>query len=216
MQFATLFCLGLIAAAVLAGPAHPQDTDNSLRLYTVHIGGSYGVYLGGGIVITAAHVVGLAPRVEIAGEDFPTKIVKRGDVNDVDLTLLSIDEQKLPASVRLHHMPLCQNPPGTGEPVIVVIPERVAQSYVMSKSLLPPDIPEKFRTVIRNVDFGNSGSGVFDAIEKCLLGIISRKISLVQMRLVNGHVVREPHDDIARYFVPVSEIAKFIPPEVRF
>ena len=216
MRFATPLCLGVIAAAALAGPAHPQDADDSLRLYTVHIGGSYGVHLGAGVVITAAHVAGSEPRVEIAGEGFPTKVVKRGDVDDVDLALLSIDEQKLPASLRLHHMPLCKNPPGTGEPVIVAIPERVARSYVMSKVLLPSDLPEKFQTVIRNVDFGNSGSGVFDAIEKCLLGIISRKISLTQMRLMNGHVVREPYEDIARYFVPVSEIAKFIPPEVRF
>jgi hypothetical protein len=30
-------------------------------------------------------------------------------------------------------MQLCQNPPGTGEPVIVAIPAGVAQSYVIPK-----------------------------------------------------------------------------------
>jgi len=226
MQFATPICLGLIAAAALAGPAHPQDADDALRLYAVHIDrtqkqplNGYGVYLGNGIVITAAHVVGggdaTKPQVKIAGEHLPTKVVKDGDLNDVDLTLLSVDERQLPDSLASRHMPLCQNPHGTGEPVIVATPEGVARSYIMSPSLLPPGIPAKFRTVIRYVaETGNSGAGVFDANEKCLLGIISRKISGIQIKQLNGHVVREPVD-IAIYFVPVSEIAKFIPPEVR-
>jgi Trypsin-like peptidase domain len=179
MPFATPFCLGLIAAAILAEPAHPQDANYLLRFYAVRIGAGYGVNLGKGIVITAAHVAGLEPRVEIAGRDLPTKVVKRGD--DVDLTLLSIDEH-LPARLGLRHMPLCQKPPATGEPVFVAIPEGVARSYVMSPSQLPPDIPAKFRTAIRFVDPGTSGSGVFDANEKCLLGIIS---SLTRGSLLN-------------------------------
>jgi hypothetical protein len=227
MQFATPFCLGLIAAAALTGPAHPQDADDALRLYAVHIDrtqkqplNGYGVYLGNGIVITAAHVVGggdaTKPQVKIAGEHLPTKVVKDGNLNDVDLTLLSVDERQLPDSLASRHMPLCKNPHGTGEPVIVATPEGVARSYIMSSSLLPPDIPDKFRTVIRYFPgTAISGAGVFDANEKCLLGIISRKISGIQIKQINGHVAREPVD-IAIYFVPVSEIAKFIPPDVRF
>jgi S1-C subfamily serine protease len=213
MHFATPFCLGLIAAVVLAGPARPQDVNNPLRHYAVRIGIGHGVYLGRGIVITAAHVAGdLEPHVEIAGRDLTTKVVKRG--NDVDLALLSIDEH-LPARLGLRHMPLCQSPPGTGQPVFVAIPEGVVQSYVLSPSQLPPNTPPKWQTAIRYVGPGNSGSGVFDANEKCLLGIISRKLSLVQIKQLDGHEVRETHD-IAKYFVPASEIAKFIPPEVRF
>src|SRR5207247_2235736 len=112
------------------------------------------------------------------------------------------------------HMPLCQNPPGTGQPVIVAIPEGVVRSYVLSPAQLPPDIAAKFPTAIQYVDPGNSGSGVFDAKEKCLLGIISRKVSRVEIKQVNGREVREQHN-IAKYFVPVSEIAKFMPPEGR-
>jgi len=209
------FWLGLIAAAVLAWPANPQNGDDALTLYAVHTGIGYGVYLGKGIVITAAHVVVGESRVKIAGADLPAKVVKRGALADVDLALLSIDEQKLPASVRLLHMPLCQNPPGAGEPVLVAIPEEVAQSYVLATSVLPPELPAKFRTVIRYIVPGNSGSGVFDAKKKCLLGIVSRKISGVQIRQLNGQVIREPVD-IGKYFVPVSEITKFIPQGVRF
>ena len=95
------------AATVLAplGCAHAQDTDNSLRLYAVHIirhppepWTGYGVYLGKGLVITAAHVVGWAsrtnPSVRIAGLELPAQAIKEGSLHwGVDLTLLAIDEQ---------------------------------------------------------------------------------------------------------------------------
>jgi hypothetical protein len=56
---------------------------------------------------------------------------------------------------------------------------------------------------------GNSGSGVFDAGQKCLLGIMSRKIQ------TRAAAESEPKD-IAKYFVPASTIAEFIPAEYRF
>ena len=227
MYFAAPFCLSLIAAALLAGPVHSEDADDALRPYAIHIDrtegeplNGYGVYLGNGIAITAAHVVGggdaTKPQIKIAGERLPTKVVKDGHFNDVDLTVLSIDTRQLPESLASRHMRLCENPHGTGEPVIVATPDGVARSYIMSPSLLPSDLPAKFRTVISYVaETGNSGAGVFDANEKCLLGIISRKISVIQIKQMNGQVVREPVD-IAKYFVPASEIAKFMPADVRF
>ena len=48
----------------------------------------------------------------------------------------------------------------------------------------------------------NSGSGVFDSIRKCLLGIMSQKF------MIGGK-------DVAKYFVPASEIREFIPIERR-
>jgi hypothetical protein len=214
MHLAARFYLSLVVALMFAGPARPQDAHNPLRLYAVYVDGGYGVYLGKGFVITAAHVAGLEPRVQIAGRQVPAKVVKRGDVSDVDLTLLSIDEH-FPTNLGLRHMPLCQTLLEPDEPVFVAIPEGVARSHILSPSLLPLDVPTKLRTAIRYIAPGNSGSGVFDAREKCLLGIISRKLSLVEVKQVNGHEVREPHE-IAKYFVPTSEIVKFIPPEVRF
>ena len=217
----------IIIVALLIAPAHSQSADDSLRSYAIHIDrtrmeplNGYGVYLGNGFVITAAHVVGggdaTKPQVKIDGGYLPTKVVKDGNVDDVDLTLLSVDVHKLPDSVASLHVSLCQKPYGTGEPVIVATPEGVARSYIMSPSLLPHDIPEKFRTAIRYfAATGNSGAGVFHATEKCLIGIISRRISGMRVRTVDGEAIKE-HVDIAKYFVPVSEIAKFIPTEVRF
>jgi hypothetical protein len=128
----------------------------------------------------------------------------------VDLALLSVNEEKLPISLRLRRMPLCQRPPWVGEPVIVAIPESTARSHVMSPMLLPPIYRRKFPTVISDVaTTGNSGSGVFDAGSKCLLGIMSLRIYI----LPSGD--RTKQKDIAKYFVPASIIAAFIPADYR-
>lgn len=67
------FTIGLIpATAGLAslGFAHAQSTNDSLRIYAVIIHDppqpwtSYGIYLGRGLVITAAHVVGSASHTK--------------------------------------------------------------------------------------------------------------------------------------------------------
>ena len=168
--------------------------------------------LGKGLVLTAAHVVGSVaqtkPRVHIAGMELPATAIREGNVERVDLTLLSVDEQKLPVYLRMRRMPLCDNKPWPGEPVIVAIPEGTARSHIMLPSLLPAKYQNRFSTVIRDVaTTGNSGSGVFDAGQKCLLGIISRKI----MRSNSAEAGIG-----AKYFVPASTIRAFMPTDYRF
>ena len=148
LRFAIGFCLAA-AALMPLGYAHAQlSPDDSLRLYAVNIvqdppqpWPGYGIYLGKGLVITAQHVVGSAartkPNVRIAGMDLPAHAVREGNFEGVDLTLLSIDDQKLPIYLQMRRMPLCEKPPWTGEPVIVAIPEGTARSHVMSPQLLP-------------------------------------------------------------------------------
>jgi hypothetical protein len=207
------FCLAA-AALMLLGDAHAQltdhaqPTDDSLRVYAVNVGTKYGVYLGKGLIITAAHVVGPAsyakPIVHIADMDLPAKVIRESPFEWWDLALLSIDEQKLPIYLRMRRMPLCENHSWPGEPVIVAIPEGTARSHVMLPALLPPNIQRRFSTVISDVaTTGNSGSGVFDAGQKCLLGIMSRKI------VTRASAESEPKD-IAKYFVPASTIRGFI------
>jgi Trypsin-like peptidase domain len=225
LRFAIGFCLA--AAALLPlGFAHAQTdpADDSLRLYAVNIvqdppqpWPGYGIYLGKGLVITAAHVVGSAahtkPRVHIAGMELPATAIREGNVERVDLTLLSVDEQKLPVYLRMRRMPLCDNKPWPGEPVIVAIPEGTARSHIMLPSLLPAKYQKRFSTVISDVaTTGNSGSGVFDAGQKCLLGIMSRKIYVP----ANSEDPESKEKDIAKYFVPASTIRAFIPTEYRF
>jgi hypothetical protein len=112
----------------------------------------------------------------------------------------------------LRRNPLCAQSPWPGEPVVTVVPEGTVRSRILSPQRLPASV-RKFDTVIADVALtGNSGSGVFDADKKCLLGIMSRKISGYQTRKNTG--TREPYD-IAKYFVPASDIAQFIPAELR-
>lgn len=148
----------------------------------------------------------------ISGTEYPTTVVKAGDFDTIDLTLLSVDERLLPSRLVLRRNPLCAQPPWPGEPVITVVPEGTARSRILSPLRLPVSV-RKFDTVIGDVaSTGNSGSGVFDAEKKCLLGIMSRKISEYRTRSSTGK--REPYD-IAKYFVPASVIAQFIPAELR-
>ena len=164
-----------------------------------------GVYLGSGLVITAAHVVTpvarTKPNVRIADMDLPANAIKEGDFERVDLTLLSIDARKLPIYLQMRRMPLCENQPWPGEPVVVAVPEGTARSHVMLPALLPAKVQKRFSTAIKDVaTTGNSGSGVFDAGQKCLLGIMSRKITVSP----NSKALESEQKDIAKYFVPAS------------
>ena len=94
-----------ITAADVFHPKALSNPDNLLKIYGVNIVHTtlpfrkwfigYGIYLGNGAVLTAAHVVGrlsflTSPRVFIAGQDLPAKVIKRGSVDRTDLALLSI------------------------------------------------------------------------------------------------------------------------------
>jgi hypothetical protein len=208
----------------VSSPACAVDMDESLLVYAVNIhqtpmqtwGPGYGIYLGKGLFITADHVAGhtwlTRPKVSIGDQEFPTNVVKAGDFETIDITLLSVDEGRLPLRLSLRRNPLCEEPPWPGERVITVVPEGTARSQILSPKLLPMSV-RKFDTVIKDVaTTGNSGSGVFDANRKCLLGIMSRKISQRVVRKDDG---KSETVDIAKYFVPASVIAKFIPPEFR-
>jgi hypothetical protein len=214
------FLFGVIFLVLLARSAWAENADDSLLPYAVNVHRTpvqswtgYGIYLGNGLFITAAHVVGRAwmtrPKVVIAGQEFPTSVVKEGSLERTDVTLLAVEESLLPMRLRLRQMTLCQTPPWPGQQVITVVPEGVVRSHILAPERLPVGI-RKFATVIADVArTGNSGSGVFDAKQRCLLGIMSRKISQSQTRPDTG---KSETRDIAKYFVPASEIAAFLPP----
>ena len=171
-----------------------------------------GVYLKSGLVLTAAHLTAVDAKmsVRIAGVVLPAKVLKQGSSEDVDLSLLSVDEEKLPATIELPRMQLCEAPPWPGDPVIIVDAKRASRSHIVSPQVLPFTLRNKFSTLIADVaTTGNSGSGVFDPNHKCLLGIMSRKIYVPAS---DGG----SEQDIAKYFVPASTIRDFIPTEYRF
>lgn len=218
------FVVACTSAELASAQAFPDDAD--LKLFAVHINRTppqpwpgYGIYLGNGLILTASHVPGnftqSKPHVLIAGQDLPAALVKEGSLEDVDLTLMSINSTKLPVRLQMRRMALCAMPPFAGETVVVATPEGTARSHVLSRVMVPPNLRGRFNTLIGDVaTTGNSGSGVFDAWKQCLLGIMSRKISVG----LRGNRLGAPARtvDIAKYFVPASEIKAFIPDGVSF
>jgi hypothetical protein len=199
-------------------------SDQSLLAYAVNVhrtpmqtwGPGYGIYLGKGLFITAAHVVGRGwltrPKVSIEGQEYPTRVVKEGSLEGTDVTLLEVSESLLPMRFQMRRMTLCKKAPWPGEHVVTVVPEATVRTQILSPAKLPADV-RKFSTVIADVAHtGNSGSGVFDVRERCLLGIMSRKISVAA---TTGPGPRQKGQvDLAKYFVPASEIEAFLPRDV--
>src|SRR5262249_179701 len=131
VRFVTAVCLTLSAFAMSGAQAEP--TDDSLGVYVVRIllgaeqslGGA-GVYLGNRLVITAAPVAGAnTSGLGIDGLNVAAKLVKTGTFPRLDLSLVAMDEDKLPVSLRMRRMPLCQQPPRVGVAVIVAAPQGI-------------------------------------------------------------------------------------------
>jgi hypothetical protein len=214
----------LLAAAllfvILIQPLYADQEDETFLVYAVtidmHAWQGYGIYLGNGLFLTAAHIIGRSwltrPEIVIAGQKYPTRVVKEGSSSGTDLTLLAVDDRLLPMRLRLRKNPLCKDPPWPGQEVVTVVPEAVVHSHIISPARLPPSLRNRTSVIGDVATTGNSGSGVFDARHKCLLGIMSQKITAPRTRADTGEV--EVHD-IAKYFVPAPAIDNFMPVELR-
>jgi len=126
--FANLVLGAAIVGVVYLGicGAQAEPTDDSLN-YVVRIlwgaeqnlGGA-GVYLGNGLVITAAHVAGPnTSGVRIGGLDVGAKLVKTGTFPLLDLSLVSMEQEKLPGSVRLRGCRSANNRRGSVRPLFL-------------------------------------------------------------------------------------------------
>ena len=199
--------VGQVCLAISA--SHAEQMDNWVQDYVVQLllggeqtAGNAGVYLGNGLVITAAHVAGSGTKgVRIDGLNVPAALIKAGSYPELDLSLIYMDQGKLPDSLRERRMTLCQEQPPVGAPVILAAPQGITRTSIASTMLIPPEYRTKFPTLISDGSTdGKSGSGVFDAEKKCLLGILSQKF-----------INNIDHKNIASYFVPADTIRSFIP-----
>ena len=222
----------IIAAALLASvSARAQSSDDDLRVYAVGIRragpflwpySGYGIYLGESAIITAAHVVGQwpllsNPTIIIAGREIQAKVIKKGVFPQLDLAQLSVEQASLPLSLRLRRSPLCKAPPIIGTNVVVVSPDQTVRSRIISPWAIASQYRTLFGTLISEPH--GSGSGVFDADQKCLVGIMSaavmRRNSLMDVA-VRPLSFKTTWDDRVGYFVPASVIADFLPAHYRF
>jgi hypothetical protein len=208
LPLAFALCLVTVLFAAASEGAEQQESNEpwiaSAQILSNGAASGSGVYLASGLIITAAHLTAADANmsVSIAGVVLPSKVLKQGSFEDVDLSVLSVDEQKLPARIGLIRTQLCEAPPWPGDPVIVVDAARVTRSHIVSPEVLPYTLRTKFSTLIGDVaTTGNSGSGVFDPNRKCLLGIMSRKFT--------SHA-RGRDKDVAKYFVPAAAIRDFM------
>ena len=221
----TYLAFATAIAIFASSAAHAQSPDDDLRIYAVNVVKTppfekqftgYGIYLGQGIVITAAHVVGrwpflTHPRVLIAGQDLPAKVIKEGSFETTDLALLSVDDAALPVSLRLRRNPLCNGIPSIGTEVINVVPEGTTRARIISPFSIVPQLRGTFDALIDSPRV--SGSGLFDAERKCLVGIISAKVQKYHSKLENVRI-RGYLDGYAGYFVSAAKIAKFLPADL--
>ena len=172
--------------------------------------GHAGIYLGGALVLTAAHVAGRgeALTVVVEGRRLGARLVKAGDFAETDVSLLTLQPEDLPR--RLAELPalrLCEEPPQTGEAVTVVDYRQLSFSTIVSPEVLPPGVSWKFSSLISDVyTTGKSGSGVFSIGGRCLAGIMSRKVER-QVTDASGIARTE---GVAKYFVPATEIRAFL------
>jgi hypothetical protein len=185
-----------------------MDVRSPFTQYAVVVSGHHGVYLGDGLVITANHVAGEQPSVQMAGRTMPAEVLKRGN-GDVDLALLSI-RQHLPKWLNYPKLKLCAEHPQAGDAVSVVLPEGALPSEVLSLFDLRVPVPAGLqKDLIRYLPAADSGTPVFSTKQACLAGLISHKLTEAQTTTINGHQVVEKHD-VAFYFQPASEIRSFL------
>ncbi len=183
-------------ACACAGPAERRASQGVRRTRKPDARtAGYGIYLGNGIVLTAAHVpsnvLETKPHVVIAGLDLPASLIKQGSLDEIDLTLLSVDAAKPNAGLRTAAVcgqsGRCGHSGGNS---------RVSRPF---SGCGPKKPTRSLDTVIGDLaTTGSSGAGVLDARMLCLLGIVSRKISVGPPGVGSGT------KDIAKYFVPVQ------------
>lgn len=227
MHRLAILAAGLCFTVAASGTADAGQSPTALQAYTLtlvrlplHNWVGNAVYLGDGRILTASHVAGTighpSPVADIAGVTLPTKRLKQGSLDGVDLSLLQVDVDALPKSfLALPRLSICDDDPDIGTPVLVITPKQIAPSRTVGASVLPPSVFSpavitKFNTLIADVySTGNSGSAVFDARTGCILGIMSRKIELTKRSGEAGRPVKTVIP-LAKYFVGPKLIQGFL------
>ena len=146
----------------------------------------------------------------IGGQEILAKVIQKGAFPRLDLAQLSVEQSSLPDSVRLRRNHLCKELAQVGTNVVVVSPEQTVRSRIISPRAIAPRYRSHFDTLISEPH--GSGSGVFDADKKCLLGIMSAAIMRNSLTgaAVTPFSFQIKWDASVGYFVPAATIADFL------
>lgn len=187
----------------------------------VHYQQGSGVYLGGGRVLTAQHVIKLDPQhkdvtVLLDGVRDPATVsavgTRRRDPVDLALIALAPSAPILPARRAQPRVAACATNPPPNRKVTVVALGAVTQAATVGTAIASMNgqaVTTEGWTNILSTGYhaGNSGGGVFDPETGCLWGILSYELG--------GHLGENgPLVDFTA-FVPASKIAPFLTESAR-
>jgi len=168
----------------------------------LHFSQGSGVFLGGGLVLTAAHVVQVNPAdptvtVIMDGWRTQARIAARA-AGGLDLALLKIDPAELSSQRRaLSAVQLCTTGAAANQPVIVAALGGVSLSHTVAAPISSPALTGDWTDILATgFGHGASGGGVFDAQKGCLIGILIIEATAPGVELTE--------------FVPAAKIAPFL------
>lgn len=216
LALSTIVALPVAAYADGVAPTLPSPAQVGVQIEKpagdgVHYAQGSGIYLGDGLVLTAAHVVKLDPdhskvTVLLDGVRTDGDLVFSGQQHgNVDLALVKIDASLLSPKRRDQTpVPVCLDNPGPSQPVVVA-----SWGTVSSATTIPSPISSDAKetgswTNILSTGYhhGNSGGGVFHPREGCLWGIINLEMS--------GPLKGSSQVVDFTAFVPATKITPFI------
>lgn len=167
----------------------------------INVQGS-GVYLGNGLVLTAAHVIKPNPTLPTAtvvmdGIQTEAKVAAIGQ-GAVDLALLKIEPGEISHQRRaLEPLKVCDLGTAPNQYVVVAAEGVISTSKTIGSPVQLPASTGTWSNVLSTgYGHGSSGGGVFDALKGCLAGIIIVAVSGPGVELTQ--------------FVPAPEIAMFL------
>ena len=195
----------LLVATVVHGAAQKQSTLPSAIAVGIFVDGAQsgsGIYLKSGLVITAAHLTSVEARmsVKIAGGVLPATVLKQGSFDDVDLSLLSVDQEKLPPSIAPLDVQICDAPPWRG------LTSRTRHG-LSSKLDLPVWSGRGSCPIRYEVSF------LHGSLTLLLPEIQGRAYLIPTTNAYSGIMSRKymaADKDIAKYFVPAAQIREFV------
>lgn len=195
MNPAKYFIAAFISALPLHSAARASDTQSTpeavgVRIEKsvadgVHFSQGSGISLGGGRILTAAHVVAVNPgdpnvTVLIDGKRMTGVVTADGSAESLDLALIRLPLQALSAARRDQpEVAVCPDNPAPSRPVVVAGIGAVARTFTFPKPFTADGGNAGTWTNLLTTGFppGYSGSGAFDSRRGCLWGILTLQLA---------------------------------------
>jgi S1-C subfamily serine protease len=208
-------CRAVAILVAVARPAGAEPADAAMPAVvgvqiekpagdSVHYSQGSGIFLGDGLVLTAAHVISPNPQlltVSIVMDGWRTdaRLLATAPAG-LDVALLKITSEALSLKRRqLAPTPLCATGTGPDQPVVVAAQGTVSLSRTVGAPIRSTTLNGDWRTILATgYTHGASGGGVFDAQKGCLAGILIIAASGQGMELTE--------------FLPAAKIAAFLAP----